>query len=150
MAKNSSDGLALDDQLCFALYRSSQAVMASYRKHLADAGLTYTQYLVLLVLWEDEMATMGSLSGKMGLDSGTLTPLVKRLESKGLVTRNRDPQDERVVKLGLTPDAISLRKEVKKARQKVVKDTGMTLEQIAQLRKELHTLAARVEDMTAK
>lgn len=97
-----SDELSLDEQLCFALYRASQAIVASYREHLAEVGLTYTQYLVMLVLWESGTSSVGQMSTRLGLDSGTLTPLLKRLEQRGLVTRERAAKDERVVQIGLT------------------------------------------------
>lgn len=139
------DGLSLDEQLCFALYRASQAIVASYRNHLTDTGLTYTQYLVMLVLWDVEDTNVSQISDKLGLDSGTLTPLLKRLEKQGLITRNRALEDERVVRIQLTDVGRNLRIPVKDARCKVVEDTGMTLQEIAQMKQELHRLANQIE-----
>ena len=137
--------IRLDEQLCFALYRASQAVTASYRKHLADIGLTYTQFLVLLVLWESGDTNVGQLSRRLGLDSGTLTPLLKRLEQREFITRNRSPEDERVVIIGLTESGLRLREPVNNARMKVASDTGLTLVEIKRLRSDLHRLSDRIE-----
>jgi DNA-binding MarR family transcriptional regulator len=92
----------LDDQLCFALYSASRAVTAAYRPLLTDLNLTYPQYLVLLVLWEEGRANVGRLCERLHLDSGTLSPLLKRLESVGYVTRERSAEDERRVEVVLT------------------------------------------------
>ena len=92
----------LDDQLCFALYSASRAVTAAYRPLLTELNLTYPQYLVLLVLWEEGRANVGRLCERLNLDSGTLSPLLKRLESVGYVTRERSSDDERRVEIVLT------------------------------------------------
>ena len=92
----------LDDQLCFALYSASRAVTAAYRPLLTELNLTYPQYLVLLVLWEEGGANVGRLCERLHLDSGTLSPLLKRLESVGYVTRERSTDDERRVEIVLT------------------------------------------------
>jgi DNA-binding MarR family transcriptional regulator len=92
----------LDDQLCFALYSASRAVTAAYRPLLTELNLTYPQYLVLLVLWEEGRANVGRLCERLHLDSGTLSPLLKRLESIGYVTRERSTDDERRVEIVLT------------------------------------------------
>jgi DNA-binding MarR family transcriptional regulator len=95
--------LELDNQLCFALYDASRAVIRAYTPLLADLGVTYPQYLTLLVLWEaDRAVSVGELGERLHLDSGTLTPLLKRLEHLGLVDRRRDPADERRVLVALT------------------------------------------------
>src|SRR5690349_9051070 len=96
------DWLALDRQLCFALYSASLAMTRLYKPLLEPLGLTYPQYLVMLALWEDAGHSVGSLGDRLALDSGTLTPLLKRLESMGLVDRVRDPADERRVLVHLT------------------------------------------------
>jgi len=91
-----TDYLSLDSQLCFSIYRASRAVVRSYRPLLDELGLTYPQYLVMLVLWEaDEPVPLKFIDSRLGLDSGTLTPLLKRLEKQGFVERRRDPADER-------------------------------------------------------
>lgn len=95
-------GPRLDEQLCFALYSASRAVTAAYRPLLEELELTYPQYLVLMVLWEEEPCTVGHLGDRLHLDSGTLSPLLKRLESAGLVRRQRSATDERRVEISLT------------------------------------------------
>jgi DNA-binding MarR family transcriptional regulator len=105
-----ADQLKLDNQLCFALYDASRAFTRAYAPLLAEIGLTYPQYLVMLVLWEAEDAlSVGALGGRLHLDSGTLTPLLKRLAGQGLVARTRDPGDERRVLISLTPAGDELR-----------------------------------------
>lgn len=103
-------GIRLDEQLCFALYSASRAVTAAYRPLLDELNLTYPQYLVLLVLWEEEPCTVGHLGDRLHLDSGTLSPLLKRLESAGLVHRQRATDDERRVHISLTPAGRALEK----------------------------------------
>ena len=146
MKSGNNNGMHLDQQLCFALYRASQAVTASYRQHLADVGLTYTQFLVMLVLWESGETSVGALSAKLGLDSGTLTPLLKRLEQRGLVSRRRTPEDERVVRVDLTAEGRALRKPVDAARMKVAADTGLSMDEVTRLRGELQRLWEHMEE----
>ncbi|WP_292051506.1 MULTISPECIES: MarR family winged helix-turn-helix transcriptional regulator [unclassified Brevundimonas] len=97
------DLLRLDRQVCFPLYAATNLLTRLYGPVLAELGLTYPQYLVLLVLWETQPLSVGDLGRRLYLDSGTLTPLLKRMEQAGLVTRARDPDDERRVLIGLTP-----------------------------------------------
>ncbi len=101
--------LQLDDQLCFPLYAASRAVQQRYRPLLDKLGLTYTQYLVMLVLWERDGVSVSELGDRLYLDSGTLTPLLKRLERAGRVRRERSTSDGRVVRVVLTPDGRALR-----------------------------------------
>ena len=145
MSTETRDGLSLDEQLCFALYRATQAIIASYREHLSATGLTYTQYLVMLVLWEVGETNVSLLSSQLGLNSGTLTPVLKRMEKQGLLTRKRDQDDERVVRVRLSEQGRKLRLLVRDARRKVVTDTGLTKQQIAQLRQDLHYLSDQLE-----
>jgi DNA-binding MarR family transcriptional regulator len=98
----SDDGLKLRNQLCFPLYAASKAVVAKYTPFLDEIGLTYTQYITMMVLWEVKTIGVKELGAWLYLDSGTLTPLLKRLESKGLVTRTRSKEDERAVTIGVT------------------------------------------------
>ena len=93
----------IDAQLCFALYATSRAVTQAYGPLLAPLGVTYPQYLVLLVLWQDNHLSVGEIGARLFLDSGTLTPLLKRLEAQGLVARRRDAKDAREVRVSLTP-----------------------------------------------
>ena len=108
------DPLRLDRQICFPLYAASNLINRLYRPVLSKLGLTYPQYLVMLALWETSPRTVGSLGGALYLDSGTLTPLLKRMEGAGLVTRQRDPDDERRVQISLTPEGMALREDALK------------------------------------
>lgn len=107
---NQDSSLALDNQLCFSLYRSSRAVTRAYQQHLGELGLTYPQYLVMLVMWENPNGLgMKELAARLDLDSGTLTPLIKRLINQGLLTKTRDPRDERRTIISPTPDGQKLK-----------------------------------------
>jgi DNA-binding MarR family transcriptional regulator len=105
------DPLHLDRQVCFPLYAATNLITRLYRPALASLGLTYPQYLVMLVLWEREPQTVGALGAHLYLDSGTLTPLLKRMEAAGLVSRQRDPLDERRVSVSLTEAGRQLRQK---------------------------------------
>jgi DNA-binding MarR family transcriptional regulator len=107
--------LQLDNQVCFALYSASLAMTKLYKPLLEDIGLTYPQYLVMLVLWEGDQLMVSELGERLYLDSGTLTPLLKRLESAGLLTRLRDAQDERRVRIALTDAGRALRSAAEKS-----------------------------------
>jgi DNA-binding MarR family transcriptional regulator len=104
-----TQSILLEDQLCFALYAASLAMTKFYKPMLAPLALTYPQYLVMLVLWEQDEQTVGALCDRLFLDSGTLTPLLKRMELQGLVGRERDPEDERRVIIRLTSDGKALK-----------------------------------------
>ena len=104
-----SDPLKLDSMLCFAVYAAEHAFTRFYKPRLDALGLTYPQYLVFLVLWEADGLTVKALGDKLFLDSGTITPLIKRLEARGLVRRQRDEEDERQVRIFLTPEGRALR-----------------------------------------
>ena len=108
------DPLRLDRQICFPLYAASNLINRLYRPVLSELGLTYPQYLVMLALWEQSPRTVGALGEALYLDSGTLTPLLKRMEQAGLVERRRDPEDERRVQISLTEDGRALRKQAEK------------------------------------
>ena len=103
------DPLKLDSQLCFAVYAAGHAFTRFYKPRLDALGLTYPQYLVFLVLWEGDGLTVKALGDKLFLDSGTITPMIKRLEARGLVRRQRDDEDERQVRIFLTPEGRALR-----------------------------------------
>ena len=108
------DALRLDHQICFPLYAASNLMTRLYRPLLAELGLTYPQYLVMLVLWESSPVHMSELGQRLYLDSGTLTPLLKRLETAGFLRRDRDPEDERRVIINLTPAGATLKQEARK------------------------------------
>ncbi|GAA2772584.1 MarR family winged helix-turn-helix transcriptional regulator [Mycolicibacterium pallens] len=124
----------LDDQLCFALYSASRAVTAAYRPPLAELGLTYPQYLVLLVLWEEGRASVGRLSQRLHLDSGTLSPLLKRLEAVGYITRERCEDDERRVDIVLTEAGNRLQAKASCVPERLLSASDMTLDEIVALR----------------
>lgn len=124
----------LDDQLCFALYSASRAVTAAYRPLLAELNLTYPQYLVLLVLWEEGHANVSRLSERLHLDSGTLSPLLKRLESIGYLTRQRSADDERRVDVVLTPAGKRLRHKAACIPERLMEVSEMSPHEVVALR----------------
>jgi DNA-binding MarR family transcriptional regulator len=126
--------MPVDQQLCFALYSASRAMTAAYRPVLTEMNLTYPQYLVMLVLWEEEHVTVGRLGERLQLDSGTLSPLLKRLESNGFVQRERSRDDERLVDVTLTPAGRRLEGRAQCIPEELGRATGMTQQQAADLR----------------
>src|SRR6056297_1435496 len=120
------DPLALENQLCFALYAASRSIARVYRDALSEANLTYPQYLVLIVLWEEDGLTIGEIGDRLLLDSGTLTPLIRRMETMGMVTRSRVEQDNRRVRVHLTEVGQALRVTARAAREVVVEALDMT------------------------
>ncbi|MBO6633131.1 MarR family transcriptional regulator [Parvibaculum sp.] len=134
------DPLGLDNQLCFALYSSSLLMTKLYKPLLAEIGLTYPQYLVMLSLWEEDGVTVSRLGERLYLDSGTLTPLLKRLEKAGLVTRERNEKDERQVLVRLTPEGKALKRQAAGIPKKVAIASGLSLDEILNLRKRLKKL----------
>lgn len=134
----------LGDQLCFSLYTASKAVTAAYRPLLAEVGLTYPQYLVMLSLWERDSQTVAELGVAVGLDSGTLSPLLKRLEAAGQVRRQRSPQDERSVLVFLTERGRKLEREAARVRESVEEATGLTSSQFGNLQAMLGRLTQNI------
>nr|WP_315398979.1 MarR family transcriptional regulator [uncultured Sphingobacterium sp.] len=128
------DLLKLDNQLCFPLYALSREIIQRYRPHLDEIGLTYPQYLVLMVLWEKDQQTVNQIGHKLFLDSGTLTPLLKRLEQKHLLVRQRSKVDERVVEIFLTTAGKDLKKEAKCIPQKLIEELEISAEEIENMR----------------
>ena len=135
----------LDDFLCFSIYAAGHAFSRAYKKPLADIGLTYPQYLVMTVLWEEDDQSVGQLGGKLSLESSTLTPLLKRLEAEGLLARHRDKQDERVVRVKLTPPGDKLREVAAKIPACILSASGMSLEDLGKLRDQITQLTKRLE-----
>ncbi|MET7907072.1 MarR family transcriptional regulator [Streptomyces avermitilis] len=142
--------LLLDDQLCFALYAAQRAVTAAYRPLLDELGLTYPQYLVLLVLWERGETTVKELAAALRLDYGTVSPLLKRLESAGLVSRERSAHDERSVLVAVTGRGEALRERAAHVPQALLAATGLRGGEVAALREELWRLAERAESAAAQ
>ena len=136
--------LRLEEQLCFALYSASRAVTSAYRPLLDELGLTYPQYLVLLVLWEDDACSIGQLGDRLHLDSGTLSPLLKRLEAAGLVRRQRSDTDERRVEVTLTADGRALEDRAACVPERLLGSTDADPAQLAELRDALTLITAEV------
>jgi DNA-binding MarR family transcriptional regulator len=130
----------LDQQLCFALYSSTLAMNKLYRKLLRKLDLTYSQYLVMMVLWERDEQPVSGLGDKLFLDSATLTPLLKRMEQAGLVTRTRSASDERQVIIALTPAGSALREQAKDIPGCVLAASHCSLEQVVGLKAQLDAL----------
>src|SRR3954453_11431806 len=125
MTRLPAPSVDLEDQLCFALYAASRAVTARYRPMLEELGLTYPQYLVMMLLWEEDNQTVGQLGARLALDSGTLSPLLKRLTAAGLVTRHRRIEDERSVSISLTPAGLALRDKALPISEAMIAAIGM-------------------------
>lgn len=134
------DWLQLDRQLCFALYSSSLAMTKLYKPLLTPLNLTYPQYLVLLVLWEQDGQSIGELGERLSLDSGTLTPLLKRMEQSGLLSRERDAEDERRVRLTLTKDGRALKTEARRIPESLACASACSLQELESLTQRLHQL----------
>jgi len=145
-APKAKGSLLLDDQLCFALYAASRAVTQRYRPLLEKLGLTYPQYLVLLVLWERGATTVKELADELQLDYGTLSPLLKRLAAAGLVERHRRSEDERSVEITLTQQGKMLKRKATHIPQRIVDAYKLDADDFATLRKGLRELAESVTD----
>jgi DNA-binding MarR family transcriptional regulator len=137
-----ADPLALERQVCFALAVAARNVIALYRPVLEPMGLTHPQYLVMLALWGREPLSVKSLSGLIALDPGTLSPLLKRLEAAGLVTRDRDRRDERNLAVALTARGRALREQAELVPPAIVERLGLPLEELQQLHAALTTVIA--------
>ena len=147
MTDTPSPSVALDDQLCFALYAASRAVTARYRPMLDKLGVTYPQYLVLMLLWERDGQTVGQLGSRLALDSGTLSPLLKRLTAAGLVTRHRRTDDERSVSVRLTEAGRALQGPACSISAEMISALDLDREQFAELRGQLRTITERVAEV---
>ncbi|MGP0222755.1 MarR family winged helix-turn-helix transcriptional regulator [Paenarthrobacter sp. NCHU4564] len=137
-----SDAPRLRHQVCFALYAASKAATAVYRPVLDDLGLTYPQYLVMLVLWEEEPRSVRAVGAELGLDSGTLSPLLKRLEAMGLVERHRSAEDERRVDVVLTDAGTRLSAKAQAVPLRLAEAAGLSADEMAQLHATLGKLTA--------
>jgi len=142
------DDLLLDRQLCFALHAASRAVVREYTPLLGDLGLTYPQYVTMMALWQDpeRQHTVGELGDAVQMDSGTLTPLLKRLERDGLVTRTRDQADERRVNVKLTDAGLALRDRAASVPRAMATRFGLPLEEIRALKAQLERLTSTLAD----
>ncbi|ATL42503.1 MarR family transcriptional regulator [Elizabethkingia sp. HX WHF] len=126
--------LKLENQICFPVYALSREIVSRYRPLLDQLDITYPQYLVLLILWEHQEQSVSQIGEKLYLDSGTLTPLLKRLEQKKLVTRSRSKEDERIVKIKLTSDGQSLQKKAASIPKQLFEDMKVPEEELKQLK----------------
>lgn len=134
--------LQLDAQLCFALYSTNLALNKVYRKLLRRLGLTYPQYLVMMVLWEGDALSVSEIGGRLFLDSATLTPLLKRLEAAGFITRTRAVSDERQVVIALTPAGRALKKQASGVPAAMCRAAECSIDEIGLLKAQLESLRA--------
>ncbi|GHD89270.1 MarR family winged helix-turn-helix transcriptional regulator [Streptomyces naganishii] len=139
------DWLRLDRQICFSLHAASRAFNGVYRVLLKELGLTYPQYLVMLVLWEHGETPVKKLGEHLRLDSGTLSPLLKRLEAAGLVRRERSTRDERSVQVALTDEGAALRERAVLVPRRIMSATGFSLEEIRDLHIRLDRLTTALD-----
>ncbi|GAU69715.1 putative MarR family transcriptional regulator OhrR [Streptomyces sp. NBRC 110611] len=138
--------LRLDHQVCFSLHAASRAFGGVYRDALKDLGLTYPQYLVMLVLWEHGAQPVKAIGEQLRLDSGTLSPLLKRLETAGLVRRERSTEDERSVTIHLTPDGDDLRGKALPVPRRMLAATGLTIEELRTLQDLLGRVTSSLDE----
>jgi len=143
-ALDPDQALLLDNQLCFALYSASLAMTKVYKTLLDPLGLTYPQYLAMLVLWERDSLTVSELGERLSLDSGTLTPLLKRLEAAGLVQRARSSEDERRVLVSATAAGRKLRARALKVPACLLRATGCTVSELVTLTQQIQSVRARL------
>ena len=144
-----SDAPRLDDQLCFALYNASRAMTSADAPLLQELDLTYPQYLALMVLWETDGARVSAIGDRLALDSATLTPLLKRLEARGVIERRRSSEDERVVEVFLTAEGKRLRAKGKAVQSCIFECAGMSMRQLVDLRTQLVALTDRLRTPSA-
>ena len=142
--KAENSALNLENQLCFPLYAASRMLTRAYQPYLLALDLTYPQYLVLLLLWEHEQLTVKELGNKLLLDSGTLTPLLKRMEQKQWVSRRRDPHDERSVIIGLLPAGLALQPQACQIPKQMLDKLHMSPAETSALRAQLTHLLAQL------
>ena len=138
--------IKLDTQLCFAIYGAAHAFTRTYKPLLEPLGLTYPQYLVMIALWEEDDLPVKAIGDRLGLDSGTLSPLLKRLEQSGLVLRKRDRDDERLVRISLTEKGSDLRQKAVGVTKAIGQAIGCGMEEAAALRDALITLRKRMNE----
>lgn len=141
---NPADYLKLDKQLCFALYSTSLAMTKLYKPLLEKLGLTYPQYLVMCILWERDDLALKDIAEQLHIDSGALTPVVKRLEAQGLLQRQRQTDNERTLEIALTPAGRALREQAEEIPQQIGMACATTEDEIHQLREQLQRLRANL------
>jgi DNA-binding MarR family transcriptional regulator len=142
--KQAVDPLLLGNQICFAVYSTAHAFNRVYKPLLDRLGLTYPQYLVMLVLWERDDVPLKDIGEKLFLDSGTLTPLLKRLEAQGLIKRTRCTEDERQVLMALTPKGQALREQARAVPQAILSNSACSVGELVAMKNELIALRDRL------
>lgn len=147
MSAEKEDYLVLEKQLCFSLYSASHRLVRSYRQLLEPLDLTYPQYLAMLVLWQQSELNVKELGEKLHLDSGTLTPLLKRLENKGLVSRTRSQLDERVVHIHLTEQGKALKNRASHIPVAIFQQSGLPLAQLLELKQSCDLLFQQLDTL---
>jgi len=143
--RDNCDDLLLDNQVCFALHSTSLLMTKVYKPLLQALGLTYPQYLAMMVLWEEDGLTVGEISNRLLTDPGSLTPLLKRLEAEGLLSRTRSREDERVVVVELTDAGRALRDKAMDIPQCILGASGMDIEQLRKLQGDLLALRKNLQ-----
>jgi DNA-binding MarR family transcriptional regulator len=146
MSTTTRDPLSLDMQVCYALAATSRSVIGLYRPVLAPLGLTHPQYLVMLALWERDPRTVADIGHALHLEPATLSPLLKRLEAAGLITRARSENDERALAVTLTEAGTALRAEAEKVPGQIIERLGLPVSELERLRDILHVVLAAATD----
>jgi DNA-binding MarR family transcriptional regulator len=141
-----SEQLRIDDQLCFAIYAAMNALTRSYKPKLASLGITYPQYILLMVLWQDGPRTISKIAQRLKLPPNGITPVIDRLEKAGLLVRRRNPDDRRTISIHLTAEGVALEEHAARAQFSVVCETQLGAEALGELREELHALVRRMEN----
>lgn len=143
-----SSELKLENQLCFAVYACAREITKLYHPLLKEIGLTYTQYVTLLALWEQDQVSVKQLGNRLYLDSGTLTPLLKKLEAMGLITRIRDKKDERSVIIALTRQGVQLKIKASDIPEKLFCQAGVSPEEANELRRQITNVLQKIQQST--
>lgn len=146
MPRQNNDVLLLENQLCFPLYACSREMIKRYRSDLDALGLTYTQYVVMLVIWEAGTVSVRDMGRKLYLDSGTLTPVLKTLEKAGLITRRRSTEDERVLMVTVTEAGMALREKALHIPAAVTRNLGLDEDEMQTLHHLLHKMLAAADE----
>lgn len=141
-----SERLQLDNQLCFALYSTSLAMTQLYKRYLSPLGITYTQYTILLILWEQDDVSLKFVADRLGQKSGSLTPVIKRMEQEGLIQRIRGLNDDRALSIRLTDKGRAMREQAAEINQCLLDACGMPLEDLAAIREQVLSLRNKLID----
>lgn len=144
---DTGSALKLDNQLCFAVYACAREITKLYHPLLRELGLTYTQYITMLALWEEDQVTVKQLGQRLYLDSGTLTPLLKKLEQMGFLTRKRDKQDERSVIIALSEQGVNLKERATEIPEKLFCQAGVSQEEATELRIRITDMLKKVQQV---